>query len=71
MYTTSQANNENYNLREMLQQPDREELMTAMKKEVASLFKEEIWEMVPRQRTKGHYASQRQPGHDIKRERKL
>ena len=48
IYMTSQANNETYTLKEMLQQPDRDDFMEAMRKEVDSLFKEEIWAIVPR-----------------------
>ena len=68
IYMTSQANNETYLLKEMLQQPDRDDFMEAMRKEVDSLFKEEIWAMVPRQQMKDHYATQRKLGKDIKRE---
>ena len=52
----------------MLQQPDRDNFIEAMSKEVDSLFKENIWDMVPRKQTKDHYAGQRELGHDIKRE---
>ena len=48
VYLTSQVNNECYNLKEMLKEPDRDQFMEAMKVEVASLFKEEIWKMVPK-----------------------
>ena len=34
IYMTSQANNETYTLKEMLQQPDRDDFMEAMRKEV-------------------------------------
>ena len=68
IYMTSQANNETYTLKEMLQQPDRDDFMEAMRKEVDSLFKEEIWAIVPRQQMKDHYATQRKLGKDIKRE---
>ena len=56
---TSQANNETYTLKEMLQQPDRDDFEEAMRIEVASLFKKKIWEMVPRKQMKDHYAVQR------------
>ena len=59
IYLTSKANNECYNLKEMLKEPDRDMFMKAMEKEVASLFKEEIWEMVPRQHMTVKYISQR------------
>ena len=42
IYMTSKANNECYNLKEMLKEPDRDLFTKAMEKEVASLFKEEI-----------------------------
>ena len=44
----SHANNETYTLKEALQQPDRDDFMGAMRKEVASLFEKDIWDMVPR-----------------------
>ena len=68
IYMTSQVNNETYTLKEMLQQPDRDEFKEAMRVEVDSLFKEKIWEMVPRKQMKDHYAAQRRAGHNIKGE---
>ena len=47
IHLASQSNNEAYNLREMLQQPDKDEFIEAMKKEVGSLFKEKIWKKLP------------------------
>lgn len=38
----SQANIKTYIIKEILQQPDRDEFMTAMEKELTSLSKEEI-----------------------------
>ena len=59
IYLTSKANNECYNLKEMLKEPDRDMFMKAMEKEVASLFKEEIWKMVPKSEMIEHYDMQR------------
>lgn len=45
-----------------------DDFMGATRKEVDSLFKEEIWAMVPRQQMKDKYSTQQKLGHDIKRE---
>ena len=65
---TSQINNEVYNLKKMLQQPDKDQFAEAMKKEVQSLLDEKIWKSVPRREMKEHYARQRALGIEIKRE---
>ena len=67
IYLTSQSNNETYNLKEMLQQPDKDECVETMKKEVGSLFKEVIWKKVPKQEMREHYRLQRTKGLDNKR----
>ena len=53
----------------MLKEPDRDMFMKAMEKEVASLFKEEIWKMVPKSEMTGHYDMQRKEGKVIKHEK--
>lgn len=68
IYMTTKANKETYNLKEMMQEPDKEKFIEAMNKEVTSLFKEKIWIKVPRQEMKNHYAKQRADGLKIKRE---
>ena len=65
---TTQSNNETYNLKEAMQEPDKADFIEAMRKEVASLFTEEIWKRVPRQEMKDYYRNQRADGVDIKRE---
>ena len=55
----------------MLQQPDRNDFKEAIRKEVTSLFKEEILKMVPRQQMRDHYTAQRNIGHRIKREHSM
>lgn len=42
VYITSKVNNEAYNLKDMLQQPDRDKFIKAMEAEVASMFDEGI-----------------------------
>ena len=42
IYMTSQSNNETYNLKELLREPDKEQFIEVMKKLFESLFKEEI-----------------------------
>ena len=69
IYLTSKANNECYNLKEMMKEPDRDMFMKAMEKEVASLFKEEIWKMVPKSEMIDHYDKQRKEGKVIKHEK--
>ena len=60
IYLSTQSNNEVYNLKEMLQQPDKEYFMEAMRKEVQSMFDEKIWKSMPRREMKEHYAKQRE-----------
>ena len=62
IYLASQANNECYNLKEILKEPDINQFMEAMVTEVASLFKEEIWKMVPKSEMLEHYTKQRKEG---------
>ena len=42
VYITSNANNETYTIKEMLQQPDKMEFLKAMESEVALFFEEKI-----------------------------
>ena len=67
IYITSKANNEVYNLKEMLQQPDRDKFIETMEAEVASMFDEGIWEKVPRSVMLDHYRKERNKGLDIRR----
>ena len=68
IYQTSKINNEVFNLREMLQQDDKEEFVKAMESEVAAIFKEKIWELVPKKEMVEHYKREREKGKVIKRE---
>ena len=43
IYMTTKVNKETYNLKEMMQEPDKKKIIEAMNKEVTSLFKEKIW----------------------------
>ena len=67
IYQTSLANNEVYNLSEMLQQPDKLEFMKAMHEEVGSMFKEKIWRAVPKKEMLDYYSAERSKGKQIKR----
>ena len=67
IYLSSKANNEVYNLKEMLQQPDRDDFIKAMEKEVASMFEEGIWEKVPKSVMLDYYRKERNKGLDIRR----
>ena len=69
IYLSSQSLNECYNLKEMLKEPDRDLFMRAMEKEISSMFKEEIWKLVPKDEMLRHYANERKNGKDIKREK--
>ena len=51
----------------MLVQPDKEEFIAAMHKEVASFFEERIWKVVPKSEMLEHYQKERKKGLDIKR----
>ena len=42
IYSTTKTNNEVYNLSEILTQPDKEDFITAMHKEIESMFKDEV-----------------------------
>ena len=68
IYQTSLSSNEVYNLKEMMQEPDRERFEVAMHKEVSSMFEESIWKQVPRKEMRDYYAKQRSNGIDINRE---
>ena len=68
IYMTSQSNNENYTIKEMLGQPDKAEFLKAMEIEVSSMFRDEIWKLVPRTEMLQHYAAQRKAGISIHRE---
>ena len=62
VYCTSQANNEVYNLREMLAQPDKQDFVKAMEDEV-----EKIWTTVPRKQMEAHYRLKRVEGQLVRR----
>ena len=51
----------------MLQQPDRDDFIKAMEKEVASMFEEGIWEKVPKSVMLDYYRKERDKGLDIRR----
>ena len=63
----SQNNNEVYTLKQILQQPDRDHFIEAMREEVRSIFREKIWKQVPKQETLDHFHQQRKQGIDAKR----
>ena len=65
---TSNAINETYTLNKIIKKPDKLEFAKAMKKEVSSLFDEQILKMVPMEEMTRHYASKRKLGKSIKRE---
>ena len=67
IYLSSKSNNEVYTLREMLQQPDRDKFVDAMREEVHSMFKQEIWKSVPKAQILQHYQQQREGGTEIRR----
>ena len=66
-YLSSTNNNETYTLKQMLQQPDRDQFVEAMKKEVASMFAAGIWRRVPKQEMFDHLKQQREQGVNAKR----
>ena len=68
IYYTSQANNEVYNLREMLAQPDRQDFVKAMEEEVDSMFREKIWTTVPPKQMEAHYRSKRVEEQQVRRQ---
>ena len=51
----------------MLQQPDKAKFVQAMHDEVESMFKQDIWEVVDKQRMLDHYSNKRKAGFDVKR----
>eukprot|EP00957_Ditylum_brightwellii_P136188 10386195-Ditylum_brightwellii.AAC.1 len=55
MFATEVADNENYTLKEVLQQPDRKDFDAAMHKEVKHMFDNEVWEKVPRREMHAYY----------------
>ena len=68
IYSTTKTNNEVYNLTEILKQPDKDNFVKAMHKEVASMFEDNIWKIVPRSEMLEHYATERRKGVTIKRQ---
>ena len=62
IYLTSKLNNETYTIKKILQQPDKMEFIEAMEEEVGSMFKDNIWEMVPRSEMVKYYDEQRKNG---------
>ena len=68
IYTTSKSNNEVYNIKEMLQQPDKDKFIEAMNQEVSSMFKEGIWTLVPKKEMLDYYAKEREKGVNIRRQ---
>jgi len=69
IYIITKANNETYTRKEMLKESDKMEFLKAMKIEVASLFKERIWKLVPCQEMYNHYTTQRNKGDVIVRQK--
>ena len=67
IYTTTKINNEVFTLKEMLEQPDRDEFVKAMQEEVESIFKEKIWKRVPRDLMEKYYEEEHQKGIYVKR----
>ena len=57
-----------YNIKEVLQQPDKDKFIEAMNQEVSSMFKEGIWTLVPKKEMLGYYAKEREKGINIKRQ---
>ena len=67
IYQSTMANNETYTMKEMMQQPDKHKFMEAMHDEVQSMFREGIWETVPKSVMRQYYRNKREAGLDIKR----
>ena len=67
VYMSIQANNETYTLKEMLAQPDKDKFVDAMYDEVDSMFREGIWEAVPKTMMLEHYRRKRETGLQIRR----
>ena len=66
---TTETNNEVYNLKDILKQPDRDHFMENINKEVDSLFKEEIWKLGSKQEMIDCHTREIEKGKDIKREK--
>ena len=64
----SKSNNEVYNIKEVLQQPDKDKFIEAMNQEESSMFKEGIWTLVPKKEMLDYYAREREKGVNIKRQ---
>eukprot|EP00957_Ditylum_brightwellii_P178370 13585549-Ditylum_brightwellii.AAC.1 len=68
MFATEVADNENYTLKEMIQQPDIKDFEAAMYKEVKHMFHNEVWEKVPGSEMHACYKKLRRLGVNVKRE---
>lgn len=66
MYLSGKMNNEIYTLKEMLQQPNRNEFENAMYDKVKAMFQNEIWEKVSRQLMNNYYSKLRHQSQDPK-----
>ena len=66
-YIALQSNNEVYTLKQMLQQPDREQFVAAMQKEVESMFSEGIWKRTSKQEMLNHYRTLKEQDIDARR----
>eukprot|EP00957_Ditylum_brightwellii_P007745 586003-Ditylum_brightwellii.AAC.1 len=64
---SAEVNNENYTLKEMLQQPDREDFELVMYKEVKHMFDKKVWEKVPRAEMMAYYNTIRRAGINVKK----
>eukprot|EP00957_Ditylum_brightwellii_P118172 9013226-Ditylum_brightwellii.AAC.1 len=67
MFAAEVADNENYTLKEMLQQPDRKDFEAAMYREVKHMFDNDAWEKVPRSEMHAYYKNLRRQGVNVKR----
>jgi hypothetical protein len=67
IYASTLSNNETYTLKEMLAEPDKDDFLDAMFDEVESMFREDIWEAVPKSVMTNHYQKIRDEGLDVKR----
>eukprot|EP00957_Ditylum_brightwellii_P070994 5395653-Ditylum_brightwellii.AAC.1 len=59
--------NENYTLKEMMQQPDRKDFEAAMLIEVKHMFDNKVWKKVTRKEMENYYKQLRKQGINIKR----
>ena len=66
-YLSSRNDNEVYTLKQMLQQPDREHFIEAMRDEIKSMFSMKIWKRVPKREMLDHFHQQRRQGFEPKR----